>query len=191
MVVHGYKLWVLNLSCRNCIHFSTVLNDLPLLLLKLWKWSWNDRQILGADAVEFIEYPLDLRLLDAEYEGVDEFEWGVFGAVEHYRHAADHLREFLDGFSLARSRVTLECRTLVQLERHGDVEPRTFSCGRDNEFGPDAVLLPALLEVLLLVDHAHADFIRAFVVLSEFENAIPLPRVLGNDVEFWQILQPN
>lgn len=72
----------------------------------------------------------------------------------------------------------------MQLERHGDVQPRTFCCGSDNELGPDAVLLPALLEVLFLVDHAHADFIRAFIVLSEFENAIPLPRVLGHDVEF-------
>jgi len=79
----------------------------------------------------------------------------------------------------------------VQLERHRDVEPRALGGRRDDEPRADAVLLPALLEVLLLVDHAHADLVRALVVLAELEDAVPLPRVLRHDVQLRQVLQPD
>ena len=70
---------------------------------------------------------------------------------------------------------------LVQLERHGDVEPRTFSCGSDNEFGPDAVLLPALLEVLLLLDHVMR---ISFQISLSFLNL----KMQFHSQEFWEMM---
>jgi len=190
--VHGHELGVVHLGHERGVRvLAGVAEHFAFLLLEFDEAGRNDREVLGADAVELVHDAEDLRLLNAQHEDLDELERDVLAAVEDHGHAADQAGELFDGLRLARAAVALEPDALVQLQGHADVEPTLLSQGRDDQALRDAVLLPALADVEVAVEHVESDFVAVFVVLLELEDGVPLPGLLRGDVGFAEVLHPE
>jgi len=182
---HGHEIHVVDFLQAHVLLYAEYL---AFLLLELHEAGGDDREVLGADAVELVQDALHLRLLDAQDEGLDELQRGVLGTVEHHRHPAHQTCKLLDGLRLARSRVPLEADALVQLDSHADVEPALLREGSDDQALLDAALLEALLDGEGLVENVQPDVI---LVLLELEHDLLLLGLRAGEGNLAQVLHPQ